>query len=199
MAEAMLFAAPAPGAVAPGAPMGGAMPVRETAPAADAPGGMGGMSEPGTAAQGPPKVPPLPPRDEPPSGAPGAFGPDAAWIAQLRERHAALRAAADEAVRAAERRVLEAHSELEAQRRMFLVAAKTAEPLAAQAAEETRRLYESGRADLGDLVTSLRRRLDAAHDAIEARHDYWMAEAMLWMAIGARPELVRAATEGEKR
>jgi outer membrane protein TolC len=95
--------------------------------------------------------------------------------------------------------VLDAHYELEAQRRMFVLAAKTAEPLASQAADERLRLYEAGRADFAELATALRRRLDAAHDAIAARHDYWMAEAMLWMAIGARPELVRAATEGEKR
>ena len=81
---------------------------------------------------------------------------------------------------------------------MFVVGAKTAEPLASQAADERLRLYEAGRIDLAGLVSSLRRRLDAAHDAIAARHDYWMAEAMLWMAVGARPEVVRAS-EGEKR
>jgi outer membrane protein, heavy metal efflux system len=199
MAEAMLFAAPAPGAVAQGAPMGGAMPVRETEAAAAAPsGGMGAMGAAGAPRAAAPQAPALPPRDEPASGAPGAFGPDVAWIAQMKERHAALVSAAEEAVRKAERRVLDAHYELEAQRRMFAVAAKTAEPLAAQAAEERLRLYEAGRADFADLATALRRRLDAAHDAIAARHDYWMAEAMIWMAIGARPEVVGAG-EGDQR
>ena len=135
----------------------------------------------------------------PPTGAPGAFGADVAWVAELRERHVALERAAEESVRAAERRVLDAHYEMEAQRRMYLVAAKTTEPLSAQAVEERMRLYEAGRAEFAELVASFRRHLDAAHDAVAARHDYFMGEAMLWMALGARPELVRDAGEGEKR
>jgi outer membrane protein TolC len=95
--------------------------------------------------------------------------------------------------------VIAAHYELEAQRRMYVLAARSTEPLAAQAVEERIRLYESGRADFGDLVAALRRRLDAAHDAISARHDYFMSEAMVWMAVGARPELVRAADGGDDR
>lgn len=197
MAEAMLFAAPAPGALVRSAAMDDAMPSpsmeQGERPGA---GGMGAMGAPRGAAEKSPQAPPLPPRDAPPSG---AFGSDAAWVAQLRERHASLVAAADEAVRAAERRVLTAHYELEAQRRMFIVAAKTEEPLASQAVEERLRLYETERADLADVVTSMRRRLDAAHDAIAARHDYWAAESKLWMAVGARPELVGGAAQGEKR
>ena len=65
--------------------------------------------------------------------------------------------------------------------------------------EERLTLYEAGRGEFAELVASMRRRLDAAHDAVAARHDYFMAQAMLWMAVGARPELVRGAGEGEKR
>jgi len=134
--------------------------------------------------------------DEPPSAAPAASVADFAWIAEMKERRVALERAADEAVRATERRVLEAHDEMEAMRRMYVVAAKSAEPLSAQAVEERLRLYESGRAEFAALVASLRRHLDAAHDAVAARHDYFMQQAKLWMAIGARPELVR---DGGKR
>jgi len=137
--------------------------------------------------------------DAPPSGAPAAFGPDVAWIAEMKARHVALERAAEESVKAAERRVLAAHDEMEAQRRMYVLAAKSAEPLSAQAVEERLKLYEAGRGDFGELVAALRRRLDAAHDAVAARHDYFMGEAMLWMAVGARPELVRDAGEGDKR
>ena len=192
MAEAMLFAPPSPGAVAPGAPMGGSM----STPAAgarseSAAGAMGGAMGAGAGASSTPTSPPLPPRDEPPSGAPGAFGPDVAWVAELKERHVALERAAEESVRAAERRVLDAHYEMEAMRRMYQVAAKSTEPLSAQAVEERIRLYEAGRSEFAELVSTFRRHLDAAHDAVAARHDYFMENAMLWMAIGARPELVR--------
>lgn len=194
MSEAMLFAAPAPGAVAPGAPMGGVMPTPD-ASAETSSGGMGGAM--GSAASGTtPALPSLAPRDEPPSGAPGAFGPDVAWVAELRERHVALERAADEALRAAERRVLGAHYEMEAMRRMYVVAAKSTEPLSAQAVEERMRLYEAGRAEFAELVGAFKRHLAAAHDAVAAQHDYFMEQAMLWMAIGARPDLVRAG-EGE--
>jgi outer membrane protein TolC len=73
-------------------------------------------------------------------------------------------------------------------RRMFALAAGTAEPLAAQAAEERLRLYESGRGMFDEVLAAMRRRLQAAHDAAQARHDYHLAEAMLWMAAGARPD-----------
>jgi outer membrane protein TolC len=128
-----------------------------------------------------------------------AFGADAAWLAELRERHVALQRAAEEAVKAAERRVLDAHFEMDARRRAYLVAAKHAEPLSRQSVGERQRLYESGRAEFADLVASYRRRLDAEHDAVAARHDYFLAEATLWTAVGARPELVRAAREGDER
>jgi outer membrane protein TolC len=146
-----------------------------------------------------PSAPSPPPRDTAPIGAPAAFGPDVAWISEMKARHVALERAAEESVKAAERRVLDAHYELEAQRRMYVLAAKTTEPLSAQAVEERIKLYESGRGDFAELVASMRRHLDAAHDAVAARHDYFMAQAMLWMAVGARPELVRDAGEGEKR
>lgn len=198
MAESMLFAAPAPGAVATGAPMGGTSMPAEAMPEAGssmsgamgAPMGEGGASKP--AAQ----TPPLPPRDAPPTGAPGAFGADVAWVAEMRERHASLLRAKEEAVRATERRVIEAHYELDAMRRMFEVAAKTAEPLSAQAVEERMRLYEAGRAMFDDLLGAIRRRLAASHDAVKARHDYGEAETMLWMAIGARPEIVGTKENG---
>jgi hypothetical protein len=144
-------------------------------------------------------MPSGPSRDAAPGGEPAALGADVAWISEMKVRLVALERAADEAVKAAERRVLDAHYELEAQRRMYVLAAKTTEPSAAQAVDERIKLYESGRGDFAELVASLRRRLDAAHDAVAARHDYFMAQAMLWMAVGARPELVRDAGEGEKR
>jgi cobalt-zinc-cadmium efflux system outer membrane protein len=115
---------------------------------------------------------------------------DVAWLAELRERRASLERAAEEAVRAAERRVLDAHYEMEAQRRMFVTAKKTAEPLAAQAAQERARLYEAGRGEAMDLVAAYKRRLDAAHDVAQSRHDYLAAEAALWSATGARPEVL---------
>jgi outer membrane protein TolC len=117
----------------------------------------------------------------------------------MKARHVALERAAEESVKAAERRVLVAHDEMEAQRRMYVLDAKSTEPLSTQAVEERLKLYEAGRGDFGELVAALRRRLDAAHDVVSARHDYFMGEAMLWMALGARPELVRDAGGGEKR
>jgi outer membrane protein, heavy metal efflux system len=171
MAEAMLFAPPSPGAVARGAPMGGTTPM-----SADA----------------------LPPRDEPPVAAPGAFGPDVAWVAELKERHTALGRAAEEAGLAAERRVVDAWYELDSARRMFELAAKATEPLAAQAVEERIRLYESGRGEFAELTAALQRRLVAAHDAAAARSGYGTAEAMLWMAAGARPEAVRTEAGEEE-
>jgi outer membrane protein TolC len=125
-----------------------------------------------------------------------AFGADVAWVERLRERHAALERAAEEAVRATERRVLAANDAMEAQRRMYVVASTTAAPLAAQAVEEQKRLYESGRGGAADLIAAYRRHLDARHDAVAARHDYLRARAELWAAVGARPELVRDADEG---
>ena len=190
MAEAMLFAAPAPGAVAPATPMVAAAPASSAGSASGAMGGAGGAA---------PMPPSLSPRDEPPGGAPVAFGPDVAWISEMKERHVALDRAAEETVKAVERRVLDAHNEMEAQRRMYVVAAKSTEPLSAQAVEERLRLYEAGRGDFAGLVVSMRRHLDAAHEAVAARHDYFMAQAMLWMAIGARPELVREASEGDTK
>jgi len=198
MSEAMLFAAPAPGSVASVRPMGASMPAAAaTSGASTTADAMGGAMP--AARESPPSVPSLPPRDVAPSGAPAAFGPDVAWISEMKARHAGLERAAEESVKAAERRVLVAHDEMEVQRRMYVLAAKNTEPLSAQAVEERLKLYEAGRGDFGGLVASMRRRLDAAHDAVAARHDYFMAQAMLWMAVGARPELVRDAGEGEKR
>jgi outer membrane protein, heavy metal efflux system len=183
MAEAMLFAPPAPGAVVAGATMSGASSGSAATQGMDTSMDGGAQStQPG-----------LPPRDPPPAAAPGAFGADVAWVAELRERHASLQRALEETIRATERRVISAHYELEAQRRMYLVAAKSTEPLAAQAVEERLRLYESGRAEFAELMAAFRRHLDAAHDAVAARHDFFMADAMLWMAIGARPEVVASA------
>jgi outer membrane protein TolC len=198
MSEAMLFAAPAPGEIASGSSMKSAMPVASSAASAAAPADAMGGAMP-AARDAAPAAPSLPPRDAAPSGAPGTFGPDVAWIEEMRARHVGLERAAEESVKAAERRVLVAHDEMEAQRRMYVLAAKSTEPLSAQAVEERLKLYEAGRGDFGELVASMRRHLDAAHDAVAARHDYFMAQAMLWMAIGARPEVVRAAGEGEKR
>lgn len=192
MAEAMLFAPPSPGALVPGATMRDAMPSSPANPRS-AGGGMGGMA--GGALEPAPSVPSPAARGAPPSGAPGAFGPDAAWVAELKERHAALERAAEEALRATERRVLVAHDEMEAMRRMYQTAAKSSRPLAAEAVEERVRLYEAGRAGFPELVAAFDRHLAAAHDAVAARHDYFMGEAMLWMAAGARPDVARAAAD----
>jgi outer membrane protein TolC len=81
---------------------------------------------------------------------------------------------------------------------MYKVAAKSTEPLSSQAVEERLRLYESGRTEFADLAAAMRRRQTAAHDAVAARHDWFMGRAMLWMAIGARPELASGG-EGEMR
>lgn len=184
MAEAMLFAAPSPGALAVREPMdeaesmGEPVPMRSSA-APDAPG--------------------LPPRDAPPTGAPRAFGPDVAWVAELRERRVGLERAADEAVRAAQREIVQAHYELDAARRMFAVSAKSTVPLAAQAVEERLRLYETGRGEFAELTAAVQRHLAAAHDVAAARHDYGMAEAMLWMAAGARRRLISDAAEESPR
>ena len=145
-----------------------------------------------------PRAPGLSPRDEAPSGAPGAFGPDVAWVSELKERHVALDRAAEEAVLAAKRQVVNAWYELDAARRMFQLAAKSTEPLSAQAVEERIRLYEAGRGEFAELTAALQRRLVAAHDVAAARHEYAMAQAMLWMAAGARPEVVRNAADPEK-
>ena len=192
MAEAMLFAAPAPGAIAPGSAMGSAEPMAADAKADASADEMGG------AADAPPRAPSLSPRDGPPTGAPGAFGADVAWVAELKERHVALNRGAEEAALAAERRVIGAWYELDASRRMFQLAAKSTEPLSAQAVEERIRLYEAGRGEFAELTAALQRRLVAAHDVAAARHEYGMAEAMLWMAAGARPDVVRAATDEER-
>src|SRR6185295_6648152 len=109
MSEAMLFAAPAPGALAPRGPMDGGMTANSAAPQ-DAPSGAmdGAMSgSRATVSQTS-----LPPRDAPPVGAPVVLGQDAAWVAELKERHVALERAAEEAVKSAERRVLDAHYEM---------------------------------------------------------------------------------------
>ncbi len=198
MAEAMLFAAPSPGAAFAGAPMGGTTPVPTAEAGADsAAQGMGGGAM-GASSGAAPRESGLSPRDAPPSGAPGAFGPDVAWVSELKERHVALDRAAEEAVLAAERRVVNAWYELDAARRMFQLAAKSTEPLSAQAVLERIRLYEAGRGEFAELTAALQRRLVAAHDVAAARHEYAMAEAMLWMAAGARPDAVRAAADEER-
>jgi hypothetical protein len=123
--------------------------------------------------------------------APAAAGQDLAWIGEMKERHAGLVRAADEAVRATERRVLAAQYELAAAARMAGVAGRSAAPLAKQALEERLRLFESGRVSFADVLAAERRYLDARHDLVAARHDYGAAEAMVWMAVGARPEVVK--------
>lgn len=194
MSEAMLFAAPAPGAVTQGAPMVGAdalaMPIAGDGGAGNMGGGMGGA---GVATVT--EVPTVAPRDAPPTGAPGAFGPDLAWVAELRERHAALLHAADEAALAARRSVIEAQFERDAARRMFSLASRSSAPLSIQAVEERLRLYEAGRGEFAELTNAIRRWLEATREVALARHEYGMAESMLWMAAGARPELLR---EGPK-
>ena len=196
MSEAMLFAAPAPGASVAATPMDGSVPVGPDASGAAAPGMAGAMdAAPGTA----PHAPGLPPRDGAPGGAPVAFGADLAWVAELRERHVALGRAAEEAALAVQREVVRAHYELDAARRMFEVAARSTEPLSAQSVEERIHLYEAGRGDFAELTAALQLHLRAAHDVAAARHEYGMAQAMLWMAAGARPEAVGDASEGGER
>ena len=134
-----------------------------------------------------------------PGGAPVAFGADLAWVAELRERHVALGRAAEEAALAVQREVVRAHYELDAARRMFEVAARSTEPLSAQSVEERIHLYEAGRGDFAELTAALQLHLRAAHDVAAARHEYGMAQAMLWMAAGARPEAVGDASEGGER
>ena len=162
MAESMLFAAPSPGSVASAPPM----------PDAGPPSGG------------------LPPRDEPPRGVRADFGADVAWVAEIKERRVASERAAEEASRSTERAIVDAHYELDAARRMHVVATKSSEPLSSQAVEERIRLYEAGRGDFAALAAALRRRLDAAHAVAASRHEYRVAEAMLWRAAGARPEVV---------
>jgi outer membrane protein TolC len=120
-----------------------------------------------------------------------AAGQDLAWIEEMKERHAGLVRSADEAVRATERRVLAAQYELEAARRMASTAGQSTVPLAKQALDERVRLFEAGRASFADVLVAERRHLEARHDFIGARHDYGMAEAMVWMAVGARPEVAK--------
>lgn len=190
MSEAMLFAAPAPGAVAQGAPMNGmSAPQESAAETGDAVGMGGGMS--GAAGSSVVEAPPASPRDAPPTGAPGALGPDLAWAAELRERHAGLLRASEEAALAAQRAVVDAQFERDSARRMFALASKSSEPLSMQAVEERLRLYESGRGEFAALTDAIRRRLEAAREVALAQHEYGMAESMLWMAAGVRPELLR--------
>ncbi|MGH7163028.1 MAG: TolC family protein [Planctomycetota bacterium] len=122
--------------------------------------------------------------------APTGFGPDAAWVRELRERNEALALAAAETFRAAERKVIVAHYELDAARRMFALAAGSTAPLARQAVEERLRLYESGRVGFAELLQAYRRLLEALRDVAAARHDYGEAEAMVFTAAGARPSTV---------
>ncbi len=202
MAEAMLFAAPSPGAVAQGAPMGGTVAMGGAmgdttagmpsgAPSSGgADGAMGGAMGPAAGAAAP-TARGLPARGAAPSGAPGAFGPDVAWVAELRERLVSLQRAADEAVRASARGVVQAHFALDAARRMFELSSSSTEPLSRQAVDERVRLYEAGRQEFAELLNAYRQWHEARREVALGRHEYGMAEAMLWMAAGARPEIAK--------
>ncbi|MCE9637938.1 MAG: TolC family protein [Planctomycetes bacterium] len=112
-----------------------------------------------------------------------------AWAAEIASRRASAELAVVEAERSVERMVAAAVFDVSAMARMFGVAAKSTEPATRQAMDERLRLYEGGRGEFGDVLGAVRRHLNATHDVAQARHEYRSAEAMLWKAVGARPEL----------
>lgn len=208
MAEAMLFAARAPGAAveAPmaGAGKGSAMPPERTGargPGRSVGGAMGAGMAPSPGAPlpaasmpgevGTPATPPAP-------GAPASLGADLGWIAELRERRVARERQAEEGTLVAARGVATAHLGLDNARRMHLLTSGTTVPLATQAVEERMRLYEAGRSDFAEVFAALRRVVDARLGALAARQMYAEAAAKLWMSAGARPSAVPLGVGGVK-
>ncbi len=137
-------------------------------------------------------------RDGAVPGAPPAFGPDVAWIDELRERRAALAHAAGEALLRARRDVLGAQLARDTACRAFALAEQSSAPLSRDALEERIRLYEAGRSGFAELGAAIGRHLDAEDAAAAARHDYGRAEAAVWMAAGARTGAGAAAEESQR-
>ncbi len=202
MAEAMRFSPPAPGAIGGGGESMDAGPAAPSMPAPKAAGAGGDSMGGGGAAPAPaggslPAVP-LPGAPQPPATAPAGLGLDLAWIAQLRERKVALDREIEAAERATASKVVEAHYEMDAGRRMHAVSARSTVPLARRAVEERLRLYESGRSGFAELFSAYRRFLEARHDEVAGRYEYGEALAKAWMAAGARPSVAEKATGGGK-
>ena len=118
-----------------------------------------------------------------------------AWAAALAARRAAAERRVADAMRDVDRKVADAVFELDAMARMFRVAARSTEPATRLALEERMNLYEGGRGEFTALLGAFRVHLDALHAVAQARHYYGSMEAMLWMAVGARP----ASAHGEHR
>jgi outer membrane protein TolC len=112
------------------------------------------------------------------------YGPEEAYLRELRRRVEAESTGAEAARREAGAMAREAWTSLETALREARVQDGTAAPLAVQAFEVSFRAYEAGTGKYADLVQSWWMAVEARHGAVEARMRAGFARAALLRAVG---------------